>query len=111
MSKKVLLLVLDGWGIGEENPKVNAIAAADMPFLKKLQQDEPHATLNTSGEEVGLPKGQMGNSEVGHLNMGAGHIVYQMLTLIDKAIENGDLEKNAVLREACDYAKKNHKKL
>lgn len=88
MSGKTALIILDGWGHGDET-KSNAIYHAKTPFVDSLYQNYPHAELLTDGENVGLPKGQMGNSEVGHLNIGAGRIVYQELTRINKAIEEG----------------------
>ena len=109
--KQVALLILDGWGIGEENPDINAIAKANIPFVKSLFQNYPHTTLRTSGEDVGLPAGQMGNSEVGHLNIGAGRVVYQQLQLINKAFEENKLESHPVINEAFDYAKTNNKKV
>ena len=85
MNKKVILLILDGWGIGE-NPEVSAIAQAQTPYMDSLYQQYPHAQLRTDGLHVGLPEGQMGNSEVGHMNLGAGRIVYQELAKINKAV-------------------------
>ncbi len=108
MSKKVLLMILDGWGI-TQNPEVSAIAQADTPFMDKLMREYPHAELYTSGENVGLPEGQMGNSEVGHMNLGAGRIVYQDLVKINKAIQNGSFFENKVLKQAFEYALKNNK--
>jgi len=108
MSKKVILMILDGWGI-TQNPDVSAIAQADTPFMDKLTQKYPHAKLYTSGENVGLPEGQMGNSEVGHMNLGAGRIVYQDLVKINKAIKDGSFFENKVLKEAFEYAKQNGK--
>ncbi len=110
-NKQVALLILDGWGIGEENPQVNAIARANVPFIKGLFNKYPHTTLKTSGENVGLPKGQMGNSEVGHLNIGAGRVVYQQLALINKAFEDNILDTHPVLNEAFEYASANNKKI
>jgi 2,3-bisphosphoglycerate-independent phosphoglycerate mutase len=104
-AKKVALLILDGWGIGADDPKINAIARARMPFLKNIFKEYPHATLRTSGEDVGLPEGQMGNSEVGHLNIGAGRIVYQQLALINKAFAEKTVHNHPVLNEAFRYAK------
>ena len=97
-GRLVGLVILDGWGL---NPKRegNAVRLARTPVMTRLQSSYPTATLTTCGEAVGLPPGQMGNSEVGHLNLGAGRIVYQDLTKIDKAIADGDLERNAVLAE------------
>ncbi len=108
MSKKVILIILDGWGI-TQNPKVSAIAQAHTPFMDELIKKYPHAKLYTSGENVGLPEGQMGNSEVGHMNLGAGRIVYQDLVKINKAIKDGSFFENQVLKEAFEYAKKNGK--
>jgi len=108
MNKKVILMILDGWGITQD-PKVSAIAQANTPFIDKLLQEYPHAKLYTSGENVGLPEGQMGNSEVGHMNLGAGRIVYQDLVKINKAIKDGSFFENKVLTGAFEYAKKNGK--
>lgn len=108
MSKKVILMILDGWGITQD-PKVSAIAQADTPFIDDLLKKYPHAKLYTSGENVGLPEGQMGNSEVGHMNLGAGRIVYQDLVKINKAIKDGSFFENQALKEAFEYAKENHK--
>jgi 2,3-bisphosphoglycerate-independent phosphoglycerate mutase len=105
---KTALLILDGWGHGP-NPKVSAIAQANTPFIKSLYQDYPNSELVTYGEEVGLPEGQMGNSEVGHLNIGAGRVVYQELVRINKAAKDHSLHENNVLTQALDYAKKQKK--
>jgi len=110
MYKKVLLLILDGYGINE-NKYGNAIAAAHKPNLDKFQAENPHATLLTSGLNVGLPEGIMGNSEVGHLNIGAGRVVYQLNTLIDKKIETGEFSQNEALLHAIEHVKKNGSKL
>jgi 2,3-bisphosphoglycerate-independent phosphoglycerate mutase len=110
MNKKVLLMILDGWGIAQ-NPKVSAVDQANTPYVDSLYQKYPHATLKTSGLDVGLPEGQMGNSEVGHMNIGAGRVVYQDLVKINKAIEEGTIKENPVLNEALDYAKANDKKV
>lgn len=102
MSKKVkplVLLIVDGWGHNPDN-QGNAVAAAKLPQLTHVLNTYPKTLLQASGTDVGLPKGQMGNSEVGHLNMGAGRVVYQELTRIFKAIEDGDLYENKVLLEA-----------
>jgi 2,3-bisphosphoglycerate-independent phosphoglycerate mutase len=109
-KKKVALIILDGWGLGE-NTKANAIANSKTPCMDSLYEKYPHSKLYTSGENVGLPHGQMGNSEVGHLNIGAGRIVYQDLVRINKAIESGDFQKNPVLLKAIEYAKKNNKNI
>ena len=108
MNKKVLLIILDGWGITQD-PKVSAIAQAQTPFMDSLLEKYPHARLYTSGENVGLPEGQMGNSEVGHMNLGAGRIVYQDLIKINKAIQDGSFFENEVLKQAFEYARKKHK--
>jgi len=105
---KLILVILDGWGHGP-NPAVSAIAKAHTPFVDQLYKDYPHSELTTFGEEVGLPDGQMGNSEVGHLNIGAGRIVYQELARINKAIQDRELHQNPVLLDALQYAKENNK--
>ena len=104
------MLILDGWGIGAGD-RTDAIAQADTPFMDSLMSTAPHARLLTHGQHVGLPDGQMGNSEVGHLNIGAGRVVYQELVRIDRAVADGSLEQNQVLREAFDVAKKPGKHL
>ncbi|MBI2691095.1 MAG: 2,3-bisphosphoglycerate-independent phosphoglycerate mutase [Solirubrobacterales bacterium] len=100
----VALIVLDGWGLAPPGPG-NAVELADTPVFDALWAKYPHATLRTSGRDVGLPEGQMGNSEVGHLNLGAGAIVHQDLTRIDIAIEDGSFAKNPALLDACAKAK------
>ena len=110
MARPVVLVIRDGWGInpgGKADREKNGDATllAQTPFHDRLYQDYPCATLSASGEDVGLPKGQMGNSEVGHLNLGAGRIVYQDLTRINKAIADGELEQNGVLQEAFRKAR------
>lgn len=102
-KKPVLLAILDGWGIGRDEPG-NAVLVAKTPVLDRLMATYPHATLSCSGEDVGLPHGQMGNSEVGHLNLGAGFVVYQWISQIDKSIAEGDLATNQVLRAAFSHA-------
>ncbi len=102
-DKKAALIILDGWGIGAGDA-TDAIARAQTPFMDGLLGHAPHARLRTDGENVGLPVGQMGNSEVGHLNIGAGRVVYQDLVRIDKAIVDGSLERNSVLQEAFRVA-------
>ena len=99
----VVLAILDGWGIGPDYPG-NAIRAADTPTMDRLQLSYPATTLRCSGRDVGLPDGQMGNSEVGHLNLGAGFVVYQWITRIDSAIEDGSFFANPVLTGAIDHA-------
>lgn len=107
MSKKpVVLMVLDGYGLNEKT-EGNAIAMADTPVMDKLMKECPFVPGNASGLAVGLPDGQMGNSEVGHMNIGAGRIIYQDLTSITKAIEDGDFFKNEALLEAIHNCKKN----
>ena len=106
--KKVALLILDGWGIGDGS-KSDAIANANTPFVDSLYKNYPHSTLRTSGENVGLPDGQMGNSEVGHLNIGAGRVVYQDFALINKAVREKTIDTNPELVKVFDYAKKNNK--
>jgi len=97
------LIILDGWGIAPEGPG-NAVRLARTPVMDRLLAGHPSATLTTCGEAVGLPRGQMGNSEVGHLNLGAGRIVYQDLTRIDKAVEDGSLARNPTLQDAFRHA-------
>lgn len=102
--KKAALIILDGWGHGPKR-KADAIAQAQIPFVNSLYQRYPNSELVTHGEAVGLPDGQMGNSEVGHLNIGAGRIVYQELARINKAIRENELHKNPTLLKALQYAK------
>jgi 2,3-bisphosphoglycerate-independent phosphoglycerate mutase len=109
-GKKVLLIIMDGWGLGQV-PSSDAIQHAQVPFVNSLWKQYPHTTLVTFGEAVGLPEGQMGNSEVGHLNIGAGRIVYQELQRINVAIRTGELAGNPVFRTALAYAKTNKKPL
>ena len=108
MNKKVILMILDGWGITQD-PKVSAIYNAKTPFINSLYEQYPNASLRTDGEHVGLPEGQMGNSEVGHMNLGAGRIVYQNLARINKAVKEKTLGKEQVLLDTFAYAKQNHK--
>ena len=110
MHKKVILIILDGWGITQD-PKISAIYQAKKPFMDSLLQKYPNASLRTDGLHVGLPEGQMGNSEVGHMNLGAGRIVYQNLVKINKAVLEKTLDQEKVLQDAFDYAKKNNKKV
>ncbi len=110
MNKKVILLILDGWGITQD-PKVSAIAQAKTPYIDSLYKKYPYAQIRTDGLNVGLPKGQMGNSEVGHMNLGAGRIVYQDLVKVNLAVENDTLKKEPVLQQAFDYAKEYDKKV
>jgi len=101
---------MDGWGLGKV-PLSDAIQQANVPFVSSLYNKYPHSTLITCGEEVGLPEGQMGNSEVGHLNLGAGRIVYQELQRINVAVRDGELANNKILLDAIQYAKENNKPL
>lgn len=109
-TKKVILLIMDGWGLGTKKES-DAIQNAQTPFVSSLYNKYPHTTLVTCGRAVGLPEGQMGNSEVGHLNLGAGRIVYQELERINVAIENGEFETNPALQNCIKYAKENNKPL
>ena len=104
MTNRIGLIILDGWGIGNGS-KSDAIAHANTSFMDSLLKNYPNARLKTSGEDVGLPEGQMGNSEVGHLNIGAGRIVYQELTRINKSIRDGEFQQNTVLNDAFQKAK------
>ncbi|MCL9808030.1 2,3-bisphosphoglycerate-independent phosphoglycerate mutase [Flavobacterium luminosum] len=108
MNKKVILMILDGWGKSPD-PKVSAIDNANVPFIKSLYTKYPNAQLRTDGLNVGLPEGQMGNSEVGHMNLGAGRIVYQDLAKINLAVEHKTLNQERVLHDAFTYAKENNK--
>jgi 2,3-bisphosphoglycerate-independent phosphoglycerate mutase len=110
MNKKVILMILDGWGKSPD-PKVSAIDNAKVPFINSLYTKYPNAQLRTDGLHVGLPEGQMGNSEVGHMNLGAGRIVYQDLAKINLAVANNTLTKETVLTDAFKYAKTNNKKV
>ncbi len=109
-TKKVILIIMDGWGLGTIKA-ADAIQNAKTPFVSTLYKKYPNTTLVTCGEAVGLPEGQMGNSEVGHLNLGAGRIVYQELQRINVAIRNGSFAKNEVLLQSIREAKTNHKPL
>ncbi|WP_258100289.1 2,3-bisphosphoglycerate-independent phosphoglycerate mutase [Marinoscillum pacificum] len=108
MNKKVILIILDGWGIATDK-NVSAIDKANTPFVDSLYGKYPNSTLEASGLAVGLPEGQMGNSEVGHMNIGAGRVVYQDLVKINNAAADGSLAKEQELVSAFDYAKKNNK--
>lgn len=103
-------MILDGWGLSPD-PKVSAPDNANIPFIDSLFKNYPHATLRTDGLNVGLPEGQMGNSEVGHMNLGAGRIVYQDLVRINLAVEDKSIEKEPALADAFAYAKQNNKKV
>src|SRR5436190_5107138 len=109
-QKKVILIIMDGWGLGKVASS-DAIQHANVPFTKSLYSKYPNTTLVTCGEPVGLPDGQMGNSEVGHLNLGAGRIVYQELQRINVAIRDGSFAKNEQVLKAVRFAKQNTKPL
>jgi len=110
MNKKVILMILDGWGKSPD-PKISAIENANTPFIDSLYTKYPNANLLTDGMNVGLPEGQMGNSEVGHMNLGAGRIVYQDLAKINLAVSNKTLANEKELKDAFTYAKENNKKV
>lgn len=109
-DKKVILIIMDGWGLGKVSVS-DAIQNAKVPFVSSLYHQYPHTTLTTCGEVVGLPDGQMGNSEVGHLNLGAGRIVYQELQRINVSIRDGSFAANPILLNAIRYARENDKPL
>lgn len=110
MNQKVGLIILDGWGIGDKT-QADAVYHANTPFMDHLMSHYPSSKLNACGEAVGLPEGQMGNSEVGHLNIGAGRIVYQELSRINNAIKNRSFFTNQTLLDALDYASQNNCKI
>src|SRR5437588_3000405 len=109
-ERKVILIIMDGWGLGKIKSS-DAIQNAKTPFVSSLYSMYPNSTLTTCGEAVGLPEGQMGNSEVGHLNLGAGRIVYQELQRINVAVRDGEFQKKEVLLNAIRFAKQNNKPL
>src|SRR5687767_11204415 len=106
-AKKVILIIMDGWGLGKVASS-DAIQAANTPFVDSLYGIYPNTTLTTCGEAVGLPEGQMGNSEVGHLNLGAGRIVYQELQRINVALREGELATNKELLATISYCIQNN---
>src|ERR1700754_1941386 len=108
--KKAILVIMDGWGLGKVKSS-DAIQQANVPFVTSLYTKYPNTTLTTCGEAVGLPEGQMGNSEVGHLNIGAGRIVYQELQRINVAVRTGTFAQQPALLNAIRLAKKNQKPL
>ena len=110
MNKKVILMILDGWGI-TQIPEVSAIFNAKTSYIDSLYNKYANASLRTDGEYVGLPEGQMGNSEVGHMNLGAGRIVYQNLVRVNLAVKNKTLGKEKALLDAISYAKENNKNI
>jgi len=107
-KKKLALIILDGWGYGR-NDQSNAILAANTPFVDSLLEQYPNSKLEASGTAVGLPAGQMGNSEVGHMNLGAGRVVYQELGRIHKAVDDNELPTIPVLKDAFEYARQNNR--
>lgn len=109
-NRKVILVIMDGWGLGKV-PGSDAIKAANVPFVSSLYSQYPNTTLTTFGEAVGLPEGQMGNSEVGHLNLGAGRTVYQELQRINVAVRDGELAQNPVFLRSIQHAKENSRPL
>ncbi|HEY0111293.1 MAG TPA: 2,3-bisphosphoglycerate-independent phosphoglycerate mutase, partial [Fibrella sp.] len=106
MNKKVILIIMDGWGITTQNDR-SALAVAKTPFVTDAWNRYSHSTLEASGLPVGLPAGQMGNSEVGHMNLGAGRIVYQDLVKVNIAVEHNTLKSEPVLAESLAYARAN----
>jgi len=108
MNKKTLLMILDGWGKSPD-PSISAIDQAKTPYIDQLYKDYPNANLRTDGMHVGLPEGQMGNSEVGHMNLGAGRIVYQDLAKINLAIKENTLKDQKAIKEAFAFAIENNK--
>lgn len=106
--KKTILIILDGWGIGDKSNS-DAIFSGDTPYINSLLNEYPNSQLLTSGENVGLPDGVMGNSEVGHMNIGAGRVVYQDLVKINKDVASGEIDRNKALTEAFKYANENNK--
>ena len=110
MSKKAVLMILDGWGIGDK-AKDDVISQTPTPYWDSLNAQYPHSELQASGENVGLPDGQMGNSEVGHLNIGAGRVVYQDLVKINIACRNNSILQNPEIIRAYEYAKKHGSKM
>jgi 2,3-bisphosphoglycerate-independent phosphoglycerate mutase len=110
ISKKVLLMILDGWGIAKD-PNVSAIDKAKTPFIDSLYENYASARLTTFGENVGLPIGQMGNSEVGHVNLGAGRIVNQELAKINLALEENSFQFQENLKKCFEKVQKTNKKL
>ena len=104
MNERVILVILDGYGLAEAGPG-NAIRSADTPVMDRLLRKYPHTQLAASGEDVGLPAGQMGNSEVGHTNIGAGRVVYQELSRITRAVRSGELVNNPALIAAVEHCR------
>ena len=111
MTNRVLLCIMDGWGISTGSEKYDATKLAHPVNVPELIKDYPSTKIHADGEYVGLPHGQMGNSEVGHLNLGAGRVVYQDLSKINRAIKDGSFFKNEKFLEAIEHAKKNNSSL
>lgn len=111
MTNRVLLCIMDGWGISKGSEKYDATKLANPVNVPKLIKEETSTVIHADGEYVGLPAGQMGNSEVGHLNLGAGRIVYQDLSKINNAIKDGSFFKNEKFLEAIEHTKKNNSAL
>ncbi len=109
-TKKTLLMILDGWGLGNGD-NADVISQVPTPNMDRLKKEYPSSQLFASGENVGLPDGQMGNSEVGHLNIGAGRVVYQDLVKINRAVKDGSISENPALVEAFSYARDNQKQV
>ena len=109
-QKKALLMILDGWGLGKGD-RTDVISQVSTPNMDRLEKKYPSSRLHASGENVGLPEGQMGNSEVGHLNIGAGRVVYQDLVKINRAVKDGSISQNPVLVEAFTYARDQKKQV
>ena len=110
MNKRVLLMILDGWGLGKKD-RADVINTIGAPNVERLTKNYPHSSLLACGEDVGLPEGQMGNSEVGHLNIGAGRVVYQDLVKINIACRDNSILKNPEIVNAFTYAKENNKQV
>src|SRR5690348_3127772 len=110
MNRPLVLIILDGWGYAPPS-HANAISLARKPNYDRLLKEYPNSLIHTSGRYVGLPEGQMGNSEVGHLNIGAGRVVYMDITRIDLMIENGEFYRNPALLQAMNNAKKGERRL
>ena len=108
MSDKVILIIMDGWGIGDDN-KVSAIHAANTPFYDSIIKKYPNSKLSASGKDVGLPSGQMGNSEVGHMNIGAGRVVDQDLIRLNKSLLHNGIKNNETFLNAVEYAREKSK--
>jgi 2,3-bisphosphoglycerate-independent phosphoglycerate mutase len=109
-NKKVLLMILDGWGIGDGS-KADVISQVPTPNMTYFKSRYANSRLHASGEDVGLPDGQMGNSEVGHLNIGAGRVIYQDLVKINKECKTGEIKNNRILTEALSYARDKKKQV